>query len=59
MRSYLRQLAVVQPELKQPVVNMNRGRLIQQRSSANDGRLAKGLKEELRIFGYYETVDVK
>ncbi|XP_072732146.1 proline-rich protein 5 isoform X1 [Ciconia boyciana] len=34
------------PELKQPAVKMNTGRLIQQRSSADDKGPAQGLKEE-------------
>lgn len=39
---------------------MNTGRLIQQRSSAYDGELTQGLKEEIRMdVGYYETADVK
>lgn len=60
MTSYLGQLAIVQPALKQPVVKMNTGRLIQQRSSAVDRELAQGLKEEVRMdVGYYETADDK
>lgn len=60
MTSYLGQLAIVQPALKQPVVKMNMGRLIQQRSSADDRELAQGLKEEVRVdVGYYETADDK
>ena len=60
MRSYLGQLAVVRPELKQPAAKMNTGRFTQQGSSADDRGLGQGLKEERRMdVGYFETADVK
>lgn len=57
MRSY-RGAPCSCPELKQPAVKMSTGGLIQQRSSADDGGLGQGLKEEVRMgVGYCKTVD--
>lgn len=52
--------AAVQPELKQPLVQVNAERFMWQRSSADDRGLAHGPKEELGMgVGYYKTADVK